>query len=476
MTLAIALLSLAAVLTVGLAARRLGGREEFFLAARSIGPVLLLLTLFGTHMTSFALLGAAAESYRRGIGVFALMASSSALVVPLVFLVVGLPLWRVAKREGHVTPVGWLRTRFRSEWFGFSLVAVFTALLIPYLLVGVLGAGVTLEQASGGRLPEAAGGLLVVAVIAIYVTAGGLRSTVAANAFQTLFFTALGALAVVLVLRDFGGPVAAMQRLVAERPELAVRGAAMGPWEVATWAFIPLSAAAFPHLALHWMSARSARSFRLPVVAYPLLIALVWVPSVILGVLAALELPGLEGPATNGVLVNLLGLHAGEWLAGLLFAGVLAAVMSSLDSQALSLGALYTHDVIRRIGRGRDLDEARQVWLGRLGVVLVLLVTWLLSLLHPSGIFRLGAWAFAGFAALAPILVAGLHWPRASRVGAWMALLTTVVLWSVLFFGGHDSLGAARIQPAAVLVLASTAAVVVGSWLSPDRAPRTESR
>lgn len=467
MTLAIALLSLAAVLAVGLGARRLGGRDEFFLAGRTIGPVLLLLTLFGTHMTSFALLGAAAESYRRGIGVFALMASSSALVVPLVFLFVGLPLWREAKAHGYLTPVGWLRTRFQSEAFGFALVAVFAALLVPYLLVGIIGAGVTLEQASGGRLTEAAGGFVVVAVVAAYVTSGGMRATAWVNALQTLFFSSLGALAVWIVLRDFGGPAAAMTRLVGERPDLAVRGSAMGPWEVATWAFVPLSAATFPHLAIHWMSARSAATFRLPVVVYPLLIAIVWFPSVVLGLLAALEIPGLEGRATNGVLVNLLANHAGDWLAGLLFAGVLAAVMSSLDSQSLALGALFTHDVVGRLGKA--IDESRQVLYGRLGVVVTLLIAWSLSLLHPPGIFRLGAWAFAGFASLAPIVVGALHWPRTSRAGAWAALITGVAGWCWLFFGGHDAIGAARIQPAAVLVAATTVALVVGSILSPTK-------
>lgn len=468
MTLAIALLSLAAVLGAGLAARRLGGRDEFFLAGRSIGPLFLLLTLFGTHMTSFALLGAAAESYRKGIGVFAMMASSSALVVPLVFLVVGVPLWRIARREGHVTPIGWLRSRFRSERFALAMVAASTALLIPYLLVGLIGAGVTLQQASGGRWPEAAGSFLVAAVIAVYVTAGGMRSTVTANALQTLFFTALGGVAVVIVLQHDGGLAATMQKLVATRPELATREG-LGVLEVATWAFVPLSAAAFPHLALHWMAARSAASFRLPMVAYPALITLVWVPSVLLGLVAALELPGLTGPATNGVLVALLARHAGAWLAGLLFAGVLAAVMSSLDSQALSLGALFTHDVIRR--RGGELDEARQMHLGRIGVVLVLLVTWLISLLHPVGIFRLGSWAFAGFAALAPIYIAGLHWRRASRTGAWAALGVTVVAWLVLFFGGHDAVTSARIHPAAVLTILSTLALIVGSLLRPDPQP-----
>lgn len=107
MTLAIILGYLALVLCIGLLSSRLatGTGEDWFLATRSIGPFVLLMTLFGTHMTSFSLLGASGEGYRNGIGVFSLMASSSAVVVPAIFYFVGMRLWRLGKRHGYVTQV-----------------------------------------------------------------------------------------------------------------------------------------------------------------------------------------------------------------------------------------------------------------------------------------------------------------------------------------------------------------------------------
>ena len=91
MTLAVILVYLCMVLAIGLLSQRLftGTGEDYFVATRSIGPVLLLMSLFGTHMTAFSLLGAAGESYRNGVGVFALMASSSALVVGIFIALIG---------------------------------------------------------------------------------------------------------------------------------------------------------------------------------------------------------------------------------------------------------------------------------------------------------------------------------------------------------------------------------------------------
>ena len=102
------------------------------------------MTLFGTNMTAFSILGASGEAYHRGIGVFALMASSSAIVVPCVFLFIGTRLWRLGKRFGYVTQVQYFRDRWESDGLGLLLFIVFVLLLIPYLLIGVMGGGGTL--------------------------------------------------------------------------------------------------------------------------------------------------------------------------------------------------------------------------------------------------------------------------------------------------------------------------------------------
>ena len=114
MTIAILVAYLALVLLIGLFSHRFfrGTSEDWFVAARTIGPFILLISLFGAHMTSFSLLGASGEAYLEGIGVFALMASSSALVVPAVFFFIGTRVWALGKRRGYLTPV----QLFRERW------------------------------------------------------------------------------------------------------------------------------------------------------------------------------------------------------------------------------------------------------------------------------------------------------------------------------------------------------------------------
>jgi len=143
MTLLVLGIYLACVLAIGLFSHHFfrGTGEDYFVATRTIGPFVLLMSLFGTHMTSFSLLGASAEAYRSGFGVFPLMASSSALVVPAVFFFLGTRLWAIGKRHAFLTQVQFFRARFESKGLGLLLFVVLVALVVPYLLIGVLGGG-----------------------------------------------------------------------------------------------------------------------------------------------------------------------------------------------------------------------------------------------------------------------------------------------------------------------------------------------
>ncbi|MEM1250356.1 MAG: sodium:solute symporter family protein, partial [Acidobacteriota bacterium] len=349
MTLAIVIAYLAAVLVVGLASQRFArgsGGEDFFVASRSIGAFVLLMTLFGTHMTSFALLGASGEAYRVGVGVYSLMASSSAILAPLLFLFVGTRVWQLGRRFGYVTQVQYVRDRWGADVPGLFLFVILVLLMIPYLLIGVMGGGLTLTQITDGAVPGWVGSLMIATVVLSYVSFGGLRGTAWVNTFQTSLFMVLGGLTAVVIIRSLGGVGIAVERLQTEAPELLIRGDRVSEIRMLSYTLIPASVGMFPHIFMHWLSARSAQTFRAPVIFYPLCIAAVWIPSVLLGLFGNLDFPGLEGPAANSVLVRMIALHAPEALAGLLGAGVFAAIMSSLDSQSLSLGTMFAHDVV----------------------------------------------------------------------------------------------------------------------------------
>lgn len=470
---------LALVLGVGLFGHRLfrGTGEDYFLASRSIGSFVLVMTLFGTNMTAFTILGASGEAYSRGVIVFALMGSSTAIVVPFLIYYLGVRSWQLGKRHGYVTQVQLVRHRYGSDLLGVLLFVVVVALMLPYLLIGVKGGGDALAVLSGGPgegLPSWVGSLAVCAVTYVYVSYGGMRSTSWVNALQTSVFLLFGVAAYFAVMSESGGLEGAMEQLRAEHAGMADFGSdRFALFQMGSFLLLPLCTGAFPHLYGHWLSARSARSFRLAIVAYPVLVAAIWFPSVVLGAAGRLQFdPPLDGP----ILVQLIVANTGEILAGCLAAGVFAAIMSSLDSQILALGAMFTQDIVRHYGFHGTLREDRQVWFGRLFVLAFLALTFLCSLVASQSIFALGTWALTGFAGLLPMFAATLFWRQATALGAAASILTVAALWVWFFwdslsFEGPYSIGGSGLMPVAVIVPAATASLVVFSLLArTDRA------
>lgn len=138
---------LAIVVYIGVFAFRRGKNtgEDFFLASRSLGPYVFILSLFGTNMTAFAILGSSGLAYQRGIGVYGLMASASGFVIPLTIFFIGTRLWALGKKFGHMTQVQYFRDRWECSKTGTLIFVLTATMLVPYLVIGTMGGGETLE-------------------------------------------------------------------------------------------------------------------------------------------------------------------------------------------------------------------------------------------------------------------------------------------------------------------------------------------
>lgn len=209
-----------------------------------------------------------------------------------------------------------------------------------------------------------------------------------------------------------------------------------------TYLLVPFSVGMFPHLFQHWLTAKSANSFKLPVVAHPVFIMIVWVPCVLIGIWATTSLVPAKPPLptlpngvvnANAILPFLVKTQTGAALGGLLTAGILAAIMSSLDSQFLCVGTMFSTDIVSHyIGKDK-LDDKTQVLIARIFIIVIVAVTYFLSLQGYKSVFAMGVWCFSGFASLFPLVFAALYWKRLTTAGAFAGILATVASWLFLF-------------------------------------------
>ena len=591
---------LAIVLYIGIFAFRRGKEtgEDFFLASRSIGSIIFFLSLFATNMTAFAIIGSSGMSYRTGIGVFGMMATSSALVIPLTLFFIGTRLWAVGKRFGHMTQVSYFRDRWECSEIGTFIFLLTAAMMLPYLIISIIGGGTILEALTDGRIPYALGGAIVALVVMGNVFFGGMRGAVLVNVFQTLLFLSFGFITV-LALQHKINFQETVSRMVANPTLGPLLGRSPGPngippgipWMVfLSYMLIPLSSIMFPHMSIMCFTARKVTAFKRTVVLYPLCIMLIWLPCCFLGAVAAgrpeisaamsggsdamkewvehptaknepqltkdlAQLPegaafraellakheapnprqfsarlvGIVHPlmakdatpkqkamyatlvkdvrqlaSTNSdsVLLQTLKLNIWPILAGILAAGIISAVMGSDCHQILALSTMFTKDVFDYYGGRHRFGEKGTVVMGRVFIVLANVVAYLIALGRPQ-IFELAVqYAFSGFAALAPVMVAALFWKRSTKWGAFFAALFVafcVVMTAVLEIkyrparvpspvdihicdlGSHWALflnkaGQLRVfgwMTVVPMVIGSTALVIVGSVITPP--PRRET-
>ena len=460
-------LYLAAVLYIGIFAfRRARGREEaedYFLASRSLGPFVFLFSLFGTNMTAFAILGSSGHAFANGIVTFGLMASSSGLVIPLTIFLIGTRVWALGKKYGFMTPVQMFRDRWECSHIGTVIFAVQAAMLVPYIIIGIMGGGTTLHTISGGVVPFWFGGAIVAMVVMSYVFFGGMRGTAWVNTFQTVLFLCFGAIALIVIGVGMGGFRSAAQAMQASPLAPLLTRERISPYYFFSYTFIPLSAIAFPHILIFCLTARKVSQFRKTVIFYPLCILAIWLPCVFLGVFAnrVTDIPQVrakqearrvlatqgqtmepeqrdelrEQAAGDDVIMLLLQRFAPLWLAGLLGAGIMAAVMAS-DSQILALSTMFTEDVFAFYGGKSRFGEAVQVQTGRIFIILITLFAYAVALQAPETIFELAIqYAFSGFASLSPLLVAALFWRGSTKWGALaVTLWTAAAVISVALF------------------------------------------
>ncbi|MGF1448895.1 MAG: sodium:solute symporter [Opitutales bacterium] len=480
------------LLLLGFLSARLfrGGATDYFIASRSIGPFVLLMSIFGTTMTAFAMIGSTGEAYRAGVGTYGKMASWSGLIHSACFFFVGMKLWTLGQRHGYMTQVEYFRDRFNSPLLGYLLFPVLVLLVIPYLLIGIMGAGNVMSgitrgafpetfAATGGAVPAWLTGLVIAGVVLSYVFIGGVRSAAWANTFQTLVFMVMGLLAFILIAGELGGMKAASQ---AALPEKAYRQGNIPEMVFLTYCFIPLSVAMFPHLFQNCLTARSAKTFRLTLVAHPLFMLVTWVPCIFIGfwatgalldhpAFASLSAPG----GSNKVLGLMLNTYTGEIIVGLVTAGILAAIMSSLDSQFVCLGTMFTRDVVLRVAGPERFNERQLVWFARGFIVAIVVVTYLLTLLEPRSIFALGVWCFSGFGALFPLVFGALYWRRTTAAGAIASLVAASVTWVALFtasdYGANREFYPMGVMPVFFIFAACGVTLVVVSLLTPAPAP-----
>jgi Na+/proline symporter len=424
------------------AARRTRNGKDFFIAGQSLGLVVTGLATMSAAFSGFVFIGGPGLTYRLGLAALFICAPVS--------FTAGLLCWSVGKRlrllaevrEVYTIPDAILLRYGSRRAAGLAALAVLLG-TIAYLGAQLQALGVVIEAVFGTREIFGEASLAVamgigLAVVVFYAVAGGMLAGAYTDLVQGALMVVAAVGIFVAALRSGGGLAAITERIVADE--------SFGPRFLDPLGNVPVfTAVGFffifavgtlgqPHMLHKFYMLKDPRKLRwMPLVVggSQLLCVLVWlgiglaVPALVAsGRLAPLADPDHATP------VFLLEL-APPLLAGLVFAGVLAAIMSSADS-FLNIGAAA---LVRDLPQALGLPQPSQLAWGRRAVIGVAFAAALFSLAYGDLIALLGTFAFSTFgAALAPALAIGLHWKRVTARAATASIATGLTLNIVLEF------------------------------------------
>ena len=433
--------------------RRAGhGAAAFFLGGRSLGPLVTAMSAEASDMSGWLLMGMPGLALLCGTAEAVWTALGLAVGTYLNWLIVARRLRRYTVLTGSITVPDFFSRRFQDErhilsTLGAAMIIVF---FVPYTASGFVTCGKLFSTLFGMSYVRAM--LLSAAIIVLYTTLGGFLAASVTDYLQSLLMT-VALLAVIGFGTVYAGGVGAVVDNARSIPQYlsltAVSEAGAGSFGflsiLSTMAW-GLGYFGVPHVLVRFMAIRKEEELTLARRIGSVWVVISMAAAIVIGVVGrALMDGGILGPygstaESETVLVG-IAFRIGSSgpllavLAGLILAGILAATMSTADSQLLTAASAVSEDLIKG-AFGRRMQEKQSLWIARGTVVAVSLVAAILALDPGSSVFQIVSFAWAGFgAAFGPLMLFCLFWKQTTLPGAVAGMVTggaTVFLWKFL--------------------------------------------
>ncbi len=428
--------------------RRTHNTSDFFIAGRGLGPIVVALALFSSTLSGFGFVGGPGLVYSVGVTSFWMVVISSTGYA-VGFFLVAKRIRMIAELRDCISLPDVVAARYGSQSVRFLIAITIVLGVMGYLATQILAMAVVMQAILAGTETFAEVGLVTCVVISsavliFYCVTGGIIASVYTDVVQGAIMIIAGALILFTAMSVFdGGMQEASSIILADDAEAIMPYGAAGIMASLGWFFVfGLGLAGQPHIITKMMMNKNMSDNRtiLPMSLFGYaMAALLWISigiimraAVIDGVVDPLALP-------DDAASTFLTIFANPLLAGVVFAGLFAAIMSTSDA-FLNIGtAAIIHDIPRAIG-GRSIRN--ELFWARVVTVLLAIVAASFALYShfrdATLVAILGAFGWGTFAAsIFPVVAVGLNWKGATVPGAITAIIAALLINFVTQLGGY---------------------------------------
>lgn len=475
---------LAGMLGVGFwFARRNNSVDDFYLGGRKLGPFVTAMSAEASDMSSWLLMGLPGIAYLTGLAEASWTAIGLAVGTYLNWLIVAKRLRRYSTRLGAITVPQFFSKRWGDQRNLLSAIAAVIIIIffVPYLASGFSACGKLFGTLFG--VDYGAAMMISAAIIVVYTVLGGFLAASFTDLVQSIIMT----IALVVVMGFGITKAGGMDAVVSNAQSMAGYLSLSNIYNPSTGSSDPYSFLTvcsllawglgyfgMPHILVRFMAIEDEKKLSLS-----RRVATVWViismaVAVFIGVVGngmtkAGTLEELADAETIIVrIASLIAEHGvlAALLAGIILAGILAATMSTADSQLLAASSSVSQNLVGEFF-GVKLDGKKSMLLARTVMVVISVIAAFLARNPNSSVFRVVSFAWAGFgAAFGPTVLIGLFWKRSNKWGALAGMIVggaMVFIWKYLIAPLGGAFAIYELLPA---FIAASIAIVVVSLLT----------
>lgn len=482
---------LAAMLLVGFAySKSNNDSTDFYLGGRKMGPLVTAMSAEASDMSSWLLMGMPGLAYLSGIASPGWTAIGLALGTWLNWLIVARRLRRYSANLNAITVPQFLSLRFHDQRNLLNaLGAVIIVFFVPYTASGFAACGKLFHSLFGVDYMAA---MLVSALVIVgYTILGGFRAVTTTDLIQSIVMS-LALIAVLVygvgVAGGWDAVVANAQSLPGYLTMLASHNADTNT--AASYSLLDIVSTmawglgyfGMPHILLRFMAIEDEKKLVLSRRIASVWVVIAMTASIVIGMVGlgmtkAGALEFLSGSTSETLIVRIASLISAHGalaavLAGLILAGILAATMSTADSQMLAAASSVSQNILQEFAHLK-LSEKQSLFAARLTIVCVSVVGVVLARDPDSSVFGIVSFAWAGFGgAFGAVMLCALFWKRCNWQGALAGMLAgglMVFVWKYLISPLGGVFGIYELLPA---FLTSLVVCVVVSLVTP--APSAE--
>jgi len=455
--------------------------EEFYIGGRSIGPWVTAMSAEASDMSGWLLMGLPGLAYASGLADAGWTAIGLAVGTYLNWKLIAVRLRSYTVVVDAITVPDYFSNRFHdTKKILMNIAALFILIFfIVYTASGFVACGKVFVSLFGfSYLPAMIASAII---IVIYTVIGGFMAESAVDFIQgILMFVAL-IVAVSIGVSVAGGPSQIVSDTGAYHGYLSMFSTS----DLATNSALPfgidkilsglawgLGYVGMPHILLRFMAIRDVselkKSRRIGTTWCFISLAM----AVLIGIVGRAIYPTLlTGTDTENIFIvickNLLGTGFLPIIGGIMLSGILAAQISTSDSQLLLASSAVSQNFYQQLLNPKATDK-QVMWVARITILVVAVAAGIFALNPDSSIFKIVSFAWAGFgAAFGPLIVFSLYWKRTNLQGAVAGMVAgggTVLIWKLLLspLGGVFSIY--ELLPAFII---SSLAIVIVSMLTP---------